>query len=89
MTQGTLKKANEILKELEECESNLAIIERQIKHQLEYPLPPESPNFDCYISYGQQHWVMIPKDLYNTIAPMIKEEYEKRIAELQKEFDSL
>jgi len=74
---------------LEACKINLEVIKRQIKHQYSEELTLNSPNFDCYFRCGLHASVKIPKGLYNIIARMIADEYEKFIAGLQKEFDSL
>jgi len=83
MTQETLEKANQILKELDQCKRYLVTI----KHQLEYGVNTESLN--SYIRHGGNHSVEIPRNLNYAIAQIIKEEYEKRIAELKKQLDEL
>ena len=83
MTQETLEKANQILKELNKCKRYLVTI----NNQLQYGVTIEDVN--SYIRYGGNHSVEIPENLHNKIAQIIKDEYEKRVAELKKQLDEL
>jgi len=87
MTQETLKKANELLKELEECKMNLDIAKNTAP--LKYPLREDSFKTSYFFRYGSEKSFFVPKCSYMTIVKMIIEEYEKRVAELQKELDEL
>lgn len=81
MKKENLKKANELIEEIEHAEESLRIAQwTQTENVLERV---------SRLSIGSGADIDVPKSLFKVIGKLILSEYVLRLAELQKEFDEL
>lgn len=82
MNKKQLAKATLIDKKIEKCKNNIQALEYT---QLEGVLPRET-----YLTFnGTVDSIEIPETLFRVIGKIILSEYQVKLIELQKEFDSI